>query len=75
MGKLQGAELKIAKIILAMSGQSLAHPYKDMHAKISSIYEMGAFKSNLPVEGGNSPLFPNMHMKAEISQCHQDSFQ
>ena len=46
-----------------------------MRAKNSSIYDIGAFKAILPVEGDNLPLFPNVHMTAEISLGHQDSSQ
>ena len=46
-----------------------------MQAKITSIYDMGAFKPILPVEGGNLLLFPNKHMKQKNSLYHQASFQ
>ena len=43
--------------------------------KISSNYDIGAFKPILPVEGDDLPIFSNMYMKAEISLYHQNSFQ
>ena len=49
-------------------------PYKDMGAKIASIYDIGAFKPILSVVGGNKLLFSNVHMKAKISLYRQYSF-
>ena len=52
LGKMWWVELKVAELILALSGQSLAH-IRAWLAKISSIYDMGAFIQILPV-GGNA---------------------
>ena len=43
-----------------------------MQAKISSVYDIDAFKPILLVEGGNLPLLSKVHMEAEISLDHQD---
>ena len=51
MGKLRGAELKIAKLIFGYGWVEFC-PHKATPAKIRSIYDMCAFKPILSVEGG-----------------------
>ena len=61
LGELRGAELKLANLMLARSGQSLAH-IRACELKLAlHIYDIGTFKPILLVEGGNLPLFSNMH--------------
>ena len=49
--------------------------YEKMRAKISSIYNMGGFKTVSAVAGGNLAVFSSMHMIAIISLYHQESVQ
>ena len=74
VGQTMGSRAKTSWLIFALIGQSC--PYKGIQVKISSFFDMGAFKPISLVEGGNLTQFSNVHVKVNFFILyHQDSFQ
>ena len=69
MGKLLGAELKIAKRKLALSGRSLAH-IRACGLELALFMTRVDLNQFLAVEARNLALFSTVRMKAGISLYH-----